>query len=251
MHNALKHFIVHHFADDTNLLYSHSDPKILKRIMNSELKIIFEWLCANRLSLNVSKTEFIIFRPPSKPLNERIVLRLNQTNIFESTKIKYLGVILDSRLTWKHHITELCKKLSRAVGLLYKMKNFSTKFVLRSLYFSIFHSHLTYGLPVWGNAAEFYLAKIKALQKRAIRAINFSDFIAPTEPLFKKSGILRLSDQRHVHTCALLWDLDKGQLPPSLSSYFTKSNTVHEHNTRYADTGKYCIKKKQYRNVWL
>ena len=144
MHNALKHFIVHHFADDTNLLYSHSDPKILKRIMNSELKIIFEWLCANRLSLNVSKTEFIIFRPPSKPLNERIVLRLNQTNIFESTKIKYLGVILDSRLTWKHHITELCKKLSRAVGLLYKMKNFSTKFVLRSLYFSIFHSHLTY-----------------------------------------------------------------------------------------------------------
>ena len=123
------------------------------------------------------------------------------------------------------------------------MKNFSTKFVLRSLYFSIFHSHLTYGLPVWGNAAEFYLAKIKALQKRAIRAINFSDYIAPTEPLFKKSGILRLSDQRHVHTCALLWDLDKGQLPPSLSSYFTKSNTVHEHNTRYADTGKYCIKK--------
>ena len=68
MHNALKNCIVHHFADDTKLLYSHSDPKVLKRIMNSELKILFEWLCANRLSLNVSKTEFLIFRPPATPL---------------------------------------------------------------------------------------------------------------------------------------------------------------------------------------
>ncbi len=243
MHNALKHCIVHHFADDTNLLYSHANPKVLKRVMNSELKILFEWLCANRLSLNVAKTEFIIFRPPSTQLKERIVLRLNQTNIFESTKIKYLGIILDSRLNWKHHITELCKKLSRAVGLIYKIKNFSTKSVLRSLYFSIFHSHLTYGLPVWGSAAKSYLNKIALLQKRVIRTINFADFLAPSEPLFKKTGILKIADQRHVHTCALLWDLDKGQLPPSLSNYFKKSNSIHHHNTRHADSGKYAIKK--------
>ena len=243
MHNALKQCIVHHFADDTNLLYSHSDPKILKRVMNSELKILFDWLCANRLSLNVAKTEFIIFRPSAKPLSERIVLRLNQTNIYESTKIRYLGLILDSCLSWKHHINELCKKLSRAIGLLYKIKHFSTKHVLRSLYFSIFHSHLTYGLPVWGNAAKFYINKQVALQKRAIRAINSAEFNAHTEPLFKKSGILKLIDQRHVHTCSILWDLDKDQLPPSLSRYFVKSSTVHHHNTRHADTGKYCIKK--------
>ena len=242
MHNALKQCIVHHFADDTNLLYSHSNPKILKRVMNNELKILFEWLCANRLSLNVGKTEFIIFRPPSKPLTERIVLRLNQTNIFESTKIKYLGIILDSRLTWKHHIAELCKKLSRAVGLLYKIKHFSTKSVLRSLYFSIFHSHLSYGLPVWGNAAQYHINKIALLQKRVIRSINFADFVAPTEPLFKKSGILKISDQRHVLTCGLLWDLDKGELPPSLAEYFTKSTSIHHHNTRHANAGKYVIK---------
>ena len=181
----------------------------------------------------------------STQLKERIVLRLNQTNIFESTKIKYLGIILDSRLNWKHHITELCKKLSRAVGLIYKIKNFSTKSVLRSLYFSIFHSHLTYGLPVWGSAAKSYLNKIAILQKRVIRTINFADFLAPSEPLIKKTGILKIADQRHVHTCALLWDLDKGQLPPSLSNYFKKSNSIHHHNTRHADSGKYAIKKNK------
>ena len=63
MNIAIKNSIVHHFADDTNLLYSHKDPKILRLKMNEDLKLLFTWLCANRLSLNVSKTEFILFKP--------------------------------------------------------------------------------------------------------------------------------------------------------------------------------------------
>ena len=86
--------------------------------MNKELTRLFERLCANRLSLNVAKTEFIILRPPKKGLSDRVVLELNKTKIHESTKIKYLGLILDRRLTWKEHISELSKKLSRAVGML-------------------------------------------------------------------------------------------------------------------------------------
>ena len=65
MHVALKNF-VRHFSDDTNLLYSHKDPKMLRKLMNDDLKLLFSWFYANRLSLNVSKTEFIIFMPPRK-----------------------------------------------------------------------------------------------------------------------------------------------------------------------------------------
>ena len=90
--------------------------------MNEDLKLIFEWLCANRLSLNVSKTEFIIFKPPRKSLNQRITLNLNGTTLFESKKIKYLGIIMDERLTWKYHTFELRKKINKSVGMLYKMK---------------------------------------------------------------------------------------------------------------------------------
>ena len=64
MHVAVKNSIVHHFADDTNLLYSHKNAKVLQIKMNEDLKLIFTWLCANRLSLNVTKTEFVIFKPP-------------------------------------------------------------------------------------------------------------------------------------------------------------------------------------------
>ena len=117
--------------------------------MNRDLKLIFEWLCANRLSLNVSKTEFIIFRTPRKALDQRIVLKLNRTKIYESNKIKYLGLILDSRLNWHRHINELTKKLNRALGIIYKIRPDCTPKVLLSLYYSLFHSHLSYGLYAW------------------------------------------------------------------------------------------------------
>ena len=83
---------------DTNLLYAHKDPKVIRKVLNKYLALLFQWLCANRLSLNVAKTELIEFRPPKKSLLERIVLTFNNTKIFESYKIKYLGLLMDTRL---------------------------------------------------------------------------------------------------------------------------------------------------------
>ena len=147
MKNSVKHSTIHHFADDTNLLCSDKSENTLKRKMNEDLRLLFEWLCSNRLSLNVDKTEFIVFRPPRLKLVNRFTLKLNRTTLYESTKIKYLGLILDPCLSWKFHIYELRKKLSRAVGILYKMKKINcSKSVLLSLYHSIFNSHLCYGI---------------------------------------------------------------------------------------------------------
>ena len=135
MNSAIKHSLVHHFADDTNLLYSHRDPNVLRKNMNTDLKLWFTWLCANRLSLNVNKTEFIIFKPPRKTLQTRLTLKLNGTTIYESKKIKYLGLILDERLSWKAHINELGKTLARSVGILYKLRGNCPEYILKSIYF--------------------------------------------------------------------------------------------------------------------
>ena len=112
MHQAVTCSKMHNFADDTNILFSDKNPKLIAKILNKEFKFVFEWLCANRLSINVTKTEFIIFRLPRKPFNQRIVLKLNGIKIFQSPKIKYLGVILDQFLRWNHHINELTEKLN-------------------------------------------------------------------------------------------------------------------------------------------
>ena len=84
MHAAVKHSVIHHFADDTNLLCSDKNPKQLTRRTNEELKFIFDCLCANRLLLNIWKTKFIIFKPKRKSLTERITLKLNGVTLYES-----------------------------------------------------------------------------------------------------------------------------------------------------------------------
>ena len=244
MHKAFNKCLVHHFADDTNLLFTDKDPESIRKTLNSELQELVEWLRANRLSLNVAKTEFIVFKPPRKSLKKRITLRLDQKTIFESTKIKYLGLLLDSRLTWKPHIDELAKKLSRAIGLLYKIRNFSSKTILRSLYFGIFHSHLTYGLPVWGyGASEQLMEKIQILQKKALRVITSSAYHAHSRPIMKDTKILSLTDQRYLMTSSLMWDLEHNTLPPTLSTYFVKHQDLHHQRTRLAAADQYRIKK--------
>ena len=183
MHTAVKSSIVHHFADDTNIIFSNKNPTKLAKTLNRDLKLLFEWLCANRLSLNVSKTEFIIFRPPKRNLGKRIVLKLNRTKIYESNKIKYLGLILDPSLSWKHHINELTKKLNRTVGIIYKIRFACTQKVLLSPYYSLSHSHLSCGLSVWGSCNECYVSKLCLLQKKIVRALTFSDFKAHSAPI--------------------------------------------------------------------
>ena len=71
MHQAVTSSKMHNFADDTNILFSHKNQKLIAKILNKELKSIFEWLCANRLSINATKTEFIIFRPPKKSVQPK------------------------------------------------------------------------------------------------------------------------------------------------------------------------------------
>ena len=235
MNTVVKNSIVHHFADDTNLLSSDKNLKKLKNKINKELVLLFDWLCANRLSLNAGKTEFIIFRP-TKRVDQRIKLKINQITIKESNKIKYLGVLLDRNLSWNFHISELCKKLSRAVGMLYKMKNLCSTTTLRSLYFSLFHSHLTYGLLVWGLAKTSLTNKIFLLQKSAIQVIAKSDFLAHTDPLFHSLKIPKFADQYLLNLASTMWDYDKGSIPKSLNSCFKKP--MHSYNTRFVTQNK-------------
>ena len=205
MRHALKHSVVHHFADDTNLLYSHKNQNLLRKNMNSDLDSdLFQWLCANRLSLNVKKTEFIIFRPARTCLKDRVTLTLNGCKIFESTNIKYLGIILDSRLSWKHHIFELSKKLSRSVGMLYKIKNMGCdEKILLSLYYSLFQSHLSFGLVAWGSST--YAKNLFLIQKRAIRAISGLSYNDSTVDSFKNLKILTLENLYHLKLDQLLF----------------------------------------------
>ena len=81
-------------------------------------------MIVNRLSLNIEKTNFVVFHPYNKPLQQNITLIINKNAITEKDHVKYLGVIIDSTLTWKNHINNVSSKISKSIGLLYKIRHF-------------------------------------------------------------------------------------------------------------------------------
>ena len=127
--------------------------------------------------------------------------------------------------------------------MLLKLRHLCPKTVLRSLYFSFLNSHLSYGLPVWGNTDQIYIGKLVKLQKKAIRCISFSDYKAHSLPLLKELQILPISDLLKYQVSSLMWDLDHNLLPESLSTYFVKRRVDHDHLTRMATSDKLTITK--------
>ena len=129
------------FADDTNIYYESSDILEIQKTVNKELKKVRKWLEA----LNIEKTNFVLFHPPRHKFNAQITLKFGKKKISQETCIKFLGVLLDSHLSWKSHITELSKKLSRTVGLFYKVRHYAPLETLKLLYRDIFHPFISYG----------------------------------------------------------------------------------------------------------
>ena len=110
--------------------------------MNTQLESLYDWLCANRLSLNVAKMQFLLFRNSlNKRKTIRFTLRLNNKILHKSHYVKYVGILIDNRKNWKSHINELMKTLARAIGLLSKIRHFVTDSTLRHLY-HIFFTHI-------------------------------------------------------------------------------------------------------------
>ena len=138
--NKLKFYL---FADDTNIYYESDDLNVLEITMNKELGKLHEWLCLNRLSLNISKTNFVIFHALNKPINYLVTILINKHAIDEVNSVKYLGILLDSQLTYKNQINALSKKVPRAIGVLYKLRPFVTSKTL-SVYYAIIYIYIPF-----------------------------------------------------------------------------------------------------------
>ena len=145
----------------------------LERTVNRELNKLYLWLNVNRLSLNIDKTNFIVFHPYNKPIS--ITIKINNKAIIEKEYIKYLGVLIDSTLSWKQHVSNISKKISRSIGIMYELRPFLPLNVLKNVYYSLVYSHIVYAIEVWGSTFKTEMDKILILQKKAMRLMTFMD----------------------------------------------------------------------------
>ena len=235
------------FADDTNMLFADNNLRSLEATVNNELKNVCDWLTANKLTLNTKKSYFVIFRPRQKKLEYEVNLNVidNNTNTLTSLECKeyvqYLGVLIDSHLSWKFHIDYVAFELSKIVGIIARLRHFVPFNTLLSIYQSLMFPYLTFGLSAWGQAAQLHLKKLLLLQKRAIRFMNFSKPRTHAVPLFISSKILPINILYLETMSTLMYDISNNSAPQNISRLFRKSNLIHPYKTRSSSSGNFYI----------
>ena len=237
------------FADDTNIYCESKNVPDLIRIVNKELRSVKKWLDANKLSLNIDKTNYIIFHSPSVNIPSDAVIKIGKKHIKRVKFVKFLGLPLDEHLSWKYHLSELSKKLARTCGMFFKIRNLLPFDVLLCLYNALFLSFLQYGLIVWGQTYASYTEPIFRLQKKAVRAISFQPRMSPSLPIFNDLKLLRLSDIFELRLLTFVFESVNKTSPDCFHNFFLFNSSVHQYSTRQASHGDLYLTKKQ-PSVW-
>ena len=213
--NASNIFDMLMYADDTTLFCNMTDT-ITVDVINEELSKICDWLGANKLSLNIVKTKYMLYHS----INKRVIypkLKINNNNIDRITQFNFLGVILHERMSWKQHIEHIRLKIAKTIGIIYRLKSIYPSAILLTLYNTLVTPHLHYCLLCWGSIIkENDLLHI--MQKRVLRTITNSNYIAHTEPLFKELKLVKITDMYVIAIWKFYHNLMNNQLPMFFSS---------------------------------
>ena len=239
------------FADDTTALYSSPSIDYLFQTVNTEITKLNTWFAANKLLVNATKTNFVLFMNQQKEKHISLLsshkVCMNHTEIKQKDSVKFLGLLLDKNINFKSHVDFICTKLSKSLFALRRAANVLQQNDLKTLYSALFLPYLNYGILIWGGICKRdnqysvldhgetinpmgHLSKIHVLQKRAIRVISKSNRVAHHIPLLYHLEILDLHDLYSVKALSFFYDYFYGNLPPILSNiitfYYSRNNQL-------------------------
>ena len=202
-------------TDDTTL-FCNFDNIRNNTIINTELEKVYGWLCSNKLSLNVGKTKYMCFHTAQK----KVIypdLKINNNCIDRVSEFNFLGLIISSDLKWNKHIEHISLKISKVIGIMFRMKYILPSGILHTIYNTLIMPHYSYCLLTWGSKIHIG-HRLLLLQKKALRMINDSHYIAHTEPICKKLQIVKISDLFRITVWKFYYKLTNTLLP----SYFNQ-----------------------------
>lgn len=190
------------FADDTSLSYVATNVDQLIQQMTDDMQILQQYFNENLLSLNLTKTKYMIFHTPQSSLPSHAELIVNSTIVERTNSFKYLGLTFDSSLSWKVHIEMLQKELSSTCGLLWKVSKFVPSKQMLSMYHAFVQSKVQYMVSIWGSATKYSLKKIQSIQNRSLKTVYKKPHLYPTLELYKNAApsILPISALRELQS---------------------------------------------------
>ena len=216
--NASNIFKFTMFADDTTLFIDDSSIVSLSRNINMELSKLNNWFIDNRLSLNTDKTNYILFN-----CKENMNIQINKNNIKRVTHIKFLGVIIDNKLSWKYHISYLRAKLNKIIWITSKVAILLNFKALTMIYKSLFLPHINYANIIWGNTYISNTNCILLQQQKMLRIICNKKIHDHTNILFKNINTLKFCDLVEKNTSIFMYN----KFYSSSSLFFKKKNIIY------------------------
>lgn len=205
------------FADDTTIFVQGNNLQTISYILNQELIKVSDWIRSNKLTLNTNKTYVLI----SSPLMARPVItaiKIDNIILKEVNETKFLGVIIDEKVTWKIHIETLQTKVSLLTRIIYRIRNYLNEDCLRQIYFTLVNPYLLYCSAIWGGAYKTYIDILFTTQKKLIRTMHFRKRYDRTECLFQNSRLIKIPEIIHLQTSLFV---HKGMHTSILSHSFT------------------------------
>ena len=240
--NSTNFFNFRLFADDTSLFKSTTSQNINLNTINAKLNLVNDWCKANKLTINVEKTNYMIIKTPKRRVTIDGHLSIDNTQLNDVSCAGYLGVLMDSTLSWKFHINKVIKTITPKIGILSRIRHYVPRSTLILLYNTLILPHLTYCIEIWGNTYTSYLEPILKLQKRIARLITFSDFSAHSKPLFHQLKILDIHNLCKLSTCTFVFDLKQNRYSHDITKFIQPLS--HDYPTRQVLAGNISIPKQ-------
>ena len=216
-----------------------NNPSNLFTLANIELQKAAEWFQANKLTLNVKKTKYILFRNKANKIDfNNLKLDIGGENIerigsdCKDKFFKFVGYHLDEFLTWEHQINHVHSKLSGSNYAIASIKNFAPIKIRKTLYNSFFRSHLEFPILAFGGMSSNKLKRLTLVQKKCIRNVCGTGYLSHTEPLFYKMNILKVEDLFAFNAAKLVFKLNNELLPESFNNFlipFSQPNRTNSY----------------------
>ncbi|XP_048580104.1 uncharacterized protein LOC116603374 isoform X1 [Nematostella vectensis] len=226
------------FADDTNLTASGSTVGEVELAMNSDLEQVKEWLLANKLSLNVAKTEFLLIGSHHKlrTLPCKPSISIDNKELKQVQQSRVLGVEIDEHLNWDQHIDSLAKKVSSGIGAMKRISEFANQNTLVSIYNAIIQPHLNYCSEVWDTLGQCNTIRLQKLQNRAARVITNRSNDTPATEALAELGWQNLETQRAKTKAKQMFKVLHDMAPNCLTDLFSLKKNITNYNLRGSST---------------
>ena len=226
------------FADDSNLTVAGETIEEVQLAMNNDLARIKEWLLANKLSLNVAKTEFMLIGSDYKINNlvTQPIIKIDQTKIKQVFKSRVLGVDIDNKLKWTNHIDIVAKRVSSGIGAIRRIRDFADRDTLISVYNALIRPHFDYCSEVWDTLGNGLSNRLPKLQNRAARVVLGMSNDIPGSEALDMLGWEPLETRRATTKAVHMYKVLNGLAPSSLADLFVPKSDITEYDLRGSHT---------------